>query len=124
MKFIAMIPMNHSNGHPVHPIEFEGIVRLLWNKFGGCTVDAVADGYWKDSSGKLYTDKVRRVTVVVDSNSKANLDYARLLVRRIGVRLYQESMYFEHDAEGYTIVEFLEIDQDEDFTALGAELSR
>jgi hypothetical protein len=124
-----MIPINYNDGKTVHPMEFEGLVRLLWNKFGGCTVDAVADGYWKDSEGKLYTDKVRRVTVVVANNSKANLDYARLLVRKIGVRLSQEVMYFEHDATGRggygsVEVEFLEIDQDEDFTALGAELSR
>lgn len=118
MKFSTMIPVNHNDGSPVCPIEFEGLIRLFWYAFGGCTVDAVADGYWKDATGRLFTDKVRRLTVVVENNSQANLDYARFLVRRAGVQLGQKSMYFERDVCGANIVEFIDIDPGEDFAAI------
>lgn len=120
MKFSTMIPMNYNDGTPVHIATEQGVYRLLWSKFGGCTVDAIADGYWQDDDGKLFKDKVRRVTVVC-RNTEANLNYARLLVRRIGVLLRQKAMYFEHDAFHDATkgdVEFLTIDPDEDFTAL------
>lgn len=118
MKFSTMIPVNYNDGTAVAYWELESVFRLFWDKFGGCTVDATADGYWKDNTGKLFTDRVRRLTVVVENNSQANLDYARFLVRRVGCQLGQKSMYFEHDVCGANIVEFLDIDPEEDFTAI------
>jgi hypothetical protein len=117
MKFATMIPQNLNDGSPVHSIKLEAFYRLFWSEYGGCTVDAVADGYWYNE-GKLYKDKVRRVTVVTQSNSAATLDYARLLVRRIGKILGQESMYFEHDANGVMQVEFLTIDPEKAYVGL------
>jgi len=122
MKFATMIPQNYNDGNPVSHIRAEAIYRLFWNKFGGCTVDAVADGYWYGESDrmemKLYKDKVRRLTVVTEKNSQANLDYARLLVRRAGQILRQKCMYFEHDFDLAVAVEFLDINQTKDYVGL------
>jgi hypothetical protein len=115
MIFKTMIPVNYNDGSPVGAMALEGIYRHAWAKFGGCTVDAVADGYWHDDDGKLYCDKVRRATVYVENNSEANLNYARMMVRKIGVLLKQNVMYFEHDYCGDVEVEFLTVDPAEDF---------
>ena len=120
MKFATMIPQFFNDGEPVGHVTLEGVYRIFWNQYGGCTVDAVADGYWHDKKeDKLYVDKVRRLTVVTKSNAEHHLVYARLLVRRVGVRLKQKVMYFEHDATGINVVEFLDIDPKENFNPIG-----
>ena len=121
MKFSVMIPQNYNDGRPVGRVHSEGIYRLFWSKFGGCTVDPVSDGYWFDEEEqKLYVDKMRRLTVVVDVNSQANLDYARLIVRKVGVLLGQKCMYFEHDSDLIrpSVVEIIDIDPEEDFNTI------
>ena len=122
MKFSVMIPQNYNDGSEVSGTVLEGLYRLFWSKFGGCTIDAASDGYWwgeaKHAAMKLYVDKVRRLTVYVESNSRANLDYARLITRKVGVVLNQECMYFEHDADWAVAVEMLKIDKNESFNAI------
>lgn len=109
MKFSVMIPVKRNDGSAVPEVEQEDIFRMFWSRFGGCTVDAVADGYWQDDSGKLYIDKVRRVTVSSSGNSREGLKLARRIIRKVGSVLGQKVMYFEHDADGHTEVEFLAI---------------
>ena len=124
MKFSTMIPQHDNNGQWFDRHKLDGVYRIFWLRYGGCTVDAVADGFWKGDDGKLYVDKVRRLTVATDNNSKANLDYARLLVRRVGVFLGQKSMFFEHDYYlGRATVEFHDIDPDEDYIGLSDKLA-
>ena len=122
MIFKTMIPVNYNDGSPVETVTLESCLRPFWSKFGGCTIDAEGTGYWQDDNGKLYIDKVRRATVCVSSNSEANLNYARMMTRKIGVLLKQKVMYFEHDAYagcGFaSIVEFLDVDAEEDFNSL------
>lgn len=109
MLFSVMIPVKRNDGSIVAASELENIFHMFWSRFGGCTVDAVADGYWQDDDGKVYIDKVRRVTVSSSGNSREGLKLARKIIRKVGSVLGQKVMYFEHDAYGYTEVEFLAI---------------
>ena len=122
MKFSTMIPQNFNDGKPIGHVTLEGVYRLLWKQYGGCTVDAVSDGYWwgpdEDGEEKLFVDKVRRATVYTPPNSIAHLDYAKMIVRKIGKLLKQEVMYFEHDASGSVVVKFLKIDPNKDYGSI------
>jgi hypothetical protein len=41
-----------------------------------------------------------------------------MLVRKIGVRMEQTTMYFEHDASGHTSIEMIDVNPEEDFHSL------
>jgi hypothetical protein len=109
MKFSVMIPQHDNNGQPFDQMKLGGIYSIFWLRFGGCTVDAVADGYWQGDDGKLYVDKMRRVTVVVQEPAARRILEIRKVVREVGSMLGQKVMYFEHDANGKVEVEFLSV---------------
>ncbi len=116
MKFSTMIPVRYNDGFSVDKTTLDSIYKMFYMRFGGCTVDAVADGFWFDpTKQKLFVDKVRRVTIAVARGSNYSVEEIRKLLRQVGVLLKQECVYFEHNASGQTEIEFLTIDPKEDF---------
>ena len=117
MIFSTMIPVKRNDNSIVTEGEQEDIFRIFWQRFGGGTVDAVADGYWIDPvTGKLFIDKVRRLTIAVPEPKKWRLLEIRRMVRNVGQFLGQKVMYFEHDAGGKIEVEFLNITPGVDYS--------
>jgi len=93
MIFITLIPTRRNDGSPVGKAERDAILRDLWTRFGGATIEGVVEGHWIDASdGRHYQDECLKVLVACDAERLAE---AEKTVREIGRRLDQVAMYFE-----------------------------
>ena len=93
MVFVTLIPTSFNNGTKVPPEVHQEILDDFWATFGGYTVEGPTQGHWVDPKDQLhYWDECYRVTVSCPSE---RLQEAEELVRRVGKRLGQKSMFFE-----------------------------
>ncbi len=93
MVFTTLIPTRLNDGTPVRQAELDEIVRGLWERFGGATIDGVVTGHWVDpGDGRHYQDESLKVTVACEPERIAE---AMETVIAVGRRLEQEAMYFE-----------------------------
>lgn len=105
MVFITMIPTRRNDGTPVGETELAEIVRSIWERFSGASVEAGITGHWIDpTDGKHYQDENLKVTVACDDD---RLPDAESIVREIGRRLDQKSMFFE--VRYFDGIRFLEV---------------
>lgn len=93
MVFITLIPTRRNDGSPVGHDEQQEILRGLWTRFGGLTIEGSVAGHWiDDRDGRHYQDECLRVSVACEPDRLAE---AEAEVRAIGERLGQQAMYFE-----------------------------
>lgn len=92
MVFTTIIPTYRNDGSPVDQAEMNEILKEIWERFGGATIDGQVEGHWIDDQGRHYQDTGVRVTVATD---RTRLLDAQATVREIGRKLEQKAMYFE-----------------------------
>lgn len=91
MIFITLIPTRRNDGSPVGKAEQDAILRSLWERFGGATIEGIVKGHWIDD-GQHYEDECLKVLVETEAS---RLPEAEEAVLEIGRQLGQLSMYFE-----------------------------
>lgn len=105
MKFTTFIPTRRNDGSLISQTEHQEILRDISKRFGGVTIEGTVDGHWVDENdGEYHRDENLKVTVACQSE---RLYEAEQLIRDIGRRLNQKTMYFE--VREYDGVRFLRI---------------
>lgn len=93
MVFTTLIPTRLNDGQPVPQATIDAIVKRLWKRFGGCTIDGLVTGHWIDPATRKHVRDVSlKVTIACDSG---RIKEAMTAVIAIGRRLQQCEMYFE-----------------------------
>lgn len=93
MKWITLIPTSRNDGSLVDQAELNEIIKTVYVKFGGASVERITEGHWIDETdNQHYQDYSLKLTVVCDSD---RLPDAEQMVRQIGKQLDQKAMFFE-----------------------------
>lgn len=95
MKWVTLIPKRRNNGEEVTVDELNEIIKMVYRRFGGATVENLSDaeGHWIDDvDGEYHHDPSWKLTVACD---RERLAEAERTVREIGKMLEQKAMYFE-----------------------------
>jgi hypothetical protein len=105
MKFTTYVPTTDNDERPFDADFLERVIEQLWRPFKGMTEEGFVKGRWTSSSGVVYRDLSRKISIEC---GRERLTEAIRAVKRLGRRLNQKEMYFEVD--GYDGVQFLVIE--------------
>jgi hypothetical protein len=77
MVCVTLIPTQRNDGSAVSQAESDGILRRLWQQFGGLAIEGTVTGHWIDSQdGQHYADASLRVSVECDRGRLAEAETA------------------------------------------------
>lgn len=94
LEATVFLPVEGNTRQPFSSQEWNVALELLVTEFGGATIGAPVEGFWRDKDGKLQREPVRPVIISFEPD---RLDRFRRTVHEVGRRLGQETIYIRFE---------------------------
>lgn len=88
-----LLPLNHNDGRDMESERLEHVLSGLLQHAGGLTQHAPSFGYWCNSGGRIFQDRMLPIQVVVPSHQEADIWFVEWLLDTT-VRLEQEEIFY------------------------------
>jgi len=90
LEATVYVPLVDNADQTVPPEKWHEAVEPIIVRFGGATLGAAMDGFWRDAEGKMRHEPVRPLTVSFEASRLAEF---RQTLHEVGHRLGQEMLY-------------------------------